>query len=100
MSDPAARFASLVALAEKMLRAGEYGPTLNAVVAEMSELAATSDAVKAALAEDDWLGDHFDAVVAAGRELRGEAVAEHVRCRDCPGALHTADNCPFRWGES
>src|SRR4051794_22897006 len=75
------RFASLVDLAEAKLRAGEYGATLNALVAELQAMAAESDAANAAMCEDDALALRFDGVVAAGKELRHEKVPPHRRCR-------------------
>ena len=92
------RFLSILDLAERKLLAGEYGSHLNELVAELQRLVEEDVAVASLLADGEAEpAERFDAVVQAGKELRDERQGRNVRCRACPGAMHTDGNCPFRW---
>lgn len=91
------RFLSVLDLAEQKLRDGAYGPTLNALAGELSRLSQDADVASLMSDGDSELAERFDACLQAVKELRRERQGQNRRCRDCYGALHTEDRCPFRW---
>ena len=91
------RFLDVLALVEQKLRNGEYGPDLNKLAGELSRLSQDADVASLMNDGDSELAEQFDAALQAVKEVRSERQAEHRRCRECPGAMHTEDRCPFRW---